>query len=167
MEMAEPVCALFYWSMLRHGYWLFEYLSISNAILKAPAQYVLALLYSESDENDLTYFLLYHAGVVQKAIEHLHEYIENERRSVRWSRRDLTGLTDLNHRQRDLIAHALQHPNQNYSIEYHRSSHGVVYETARKDLLQLADRGLLKKRKVGKTGISCPRRSRAAIALVK
>src|SRR5262249_39502406 len=31
--------ALFYWSMLRSGYWLFEYVSISKAILRAPVQY--------------------------------------------------------------------------------------------------------------------------------
>ena len=30
--------ALFYWSMLRHGYWLFEFISISQIILKGPDQ---------------------------------------------------------------------------------------------------------------------------------
>ncbi len=143
--------ALFYWSMLRYGYRLFEYLSISNVILKAPARYGLAFLYSESDENDLTYFLVYHAGVVERAIEALQQDIERSAQQLKVVEADLAGLTDLNHRQRDLIAHALRHPNQNYSIEYHRSSHGVVYETARKDLMQLADRGLLKKHKAGKT----------------
>ena len=64
--------ALFYWSMLRQGYWLFEYISISNIILKAPVQYGRAFLYTETDQNDLTYFLIYHAGVIRKAIDELY-----------------------------------------------------------------------------------------------
>ena len=49
--------ALFYWSMLRHGYWLFEFVSISQIILKAPVKYGRAFLYTETDDNDLTYFI--------------------------------------------------------------------------------------------------------------
>ncbi len=52
--------ALFYWSMLRHNYWLFEYISISDIILKSHAQYGRAFLYTETDSNDLTYFIIYH-----------------------------------------------------------------------------------------------------------
>jgi Fic family protein len=49
--------ALFYWSMLRHGYWLAELFSISHEILKAPKQYYRAFLYTETDGNDLNYFI--------------------------------------------------------------------------------------------------------------
>jgi Fic family protein len=38
--------ALFYWSMLKQGYWLCEYLSISQIIKKGPARYGRAFLYS-------------------------------------------------------------------------------------------------------------------------
>ena len=50
---------LFYWSMLRSGYWLAEFLSISRLLRKAPAAYARAFLHTETDENDLTYFVLY------------------------------------------------------------------------------------------------------------
>ena len=43
--------ALFYWSMLRHGYWLFEFIPISRIILRAPSKYGLAYLYTETDEQ--------------------------------------------------------------------------------------------------------------------
>ncbi len=57
--------ALFYWSMLRQGYWLFEFISISDTLRKAPATYARAFLYTESDENDLTYFLVHQAVVAR------------------------------------------------------------------------------------------------------
>jgi len=43
--------ALFYWFMLRHGYWLFEFISISEIILEAYVQYGEAFLYTETDQN--------------------------------------------------------------------------------------------------------------------
>ncbi len=60
--------AVFYWSMLRHGFWLLEFVSISQQILQAPKKYYRAFLYTESDGNDLNYFILHQLGVVQQAI---------------------------------------------------------------------------------------------------
>ncbi|MGM9455145.1 hypothetical protein ACTAZI_17620 [Legionella bozemanae] len=56
----------------------------------------------------------------------------------------------LNYRQIALIIHALKHPRTRYIIESHRQSHNVTYDTARTDLLKLADLGLLIKQKTGK-----------------
>jgi Fic family protein len=148
--------ALFYWSMLRHNYWLCEYISISPIILKAPAQYQLAFLYTETDENDLTYFILYHLDLMQRALRQLHDYIKRKSAQVRKLESELRGVVALNHRQRSLISHALRHPNQVYVVESHRLSHNVVYETARKDLIDLAKRGLLTARKAGRTWCFTP-----------
>jgi Fic family protein len=41
--------ALFYWGMLNAGYWLFEFISISNILRKAPIKYGRSFLYSETD----------------------------------------------------------------------------------------------------------------------
>jgi Fic family protein len=49
----------------------------------------------------------------------------------------------LNHRQRALLAHALKHPETAYRIDAHQRSHGIVYQTARMDLLELAELGFL------------------------
>ena len=59
--------ALFYWAMLHEGYWLFEFISISNILRKAPAQYGLSFLYSETDDNDLTYFIVAQTKVIRRA----------------------------------------------------------------------------------------------------
>jgi len=149
--------ALFYWSMLHHGYWLFEFISISHIIRKAPTQYGLAFLYTETDENDLTYFILYHLDVIRRAIDELHAYLKRKAAELKSIERSLRGIHVLNHRQRDLITHALRHPGGQYTIHSHQVSHNVVYETARTDLLDLQQRGLLHARKIGRTWYFTPR----------
>jgi len=142
--------ALFYWSMLHQGYWLCEFISISEIIRKAPAQYGRAFLYTETDDNDLTYFILYHLDVIGKAIEQLRSYVERKTKELQEVERRMRAVADLNHRQCALVSHALRHPGYRYSIDSHGQSHKVVYQTARTDLLDLAKRGLLTARKVGR-----------------
>lgn len=148
--------ALFYWSMLRHKYWLFEFVSISQIILNAPAKYGRAFLYTETDENDLTYFILYHLEVIRRAVDKLHEYIQRKTKRLQALERDLKGLAGLNYRQRMLISHALRHPYQRYTFRSHQTSHNIVYQTARLDLLDLERKGLLKSRKIGRTWYFTP-----------
>jgi Fic family protein len=143
--------ALFYWSMLRHGYWLFEFISISQILLKAPAKYGRAFLYTETDDNDLTYFILQQLNVIGRAIQELHDYIERKTSALQAIESRLRGITMLNHRQQALISYALRHPHQRYTFSSHQMSHNVVYQTARTDLLDLEHRGLLIGRKVGRT----------------
>ena len=64
--------ALFYWAMLHADYWLFEYVSISDVLRRAPVKYYRAFLHTETDDNDLTYFLLHQSDVIRKAIDTLH-----------------------------------------------------------------------------------------------
>jgi Fic family protein len=142
--------ALFYWSMLHQGYWLTEFLSISQAIQRSRQQYYRSFLYTETDDNDLTYFILYHLKVIRQAIDRLFHYLKKQATEVEELESRLRAIAVLNHRQRALLVHALKHQGQAYSIEGHRSSHGVVYQTARADLLDLVRRGLLEQRKRGR-----------------
>lgn len=151
--------ALCYWSMLRHGYWLFEFISISRILLKAPSQYARAYFHTETDDNDLTYFIIFQLEVIGRAIAELHAYIERKTNEIKVIERNLRGVSLLNTRQRALIGHALLHPRQRYTIRGHQGSHGVVYETARKDLLNLVERGLLSENKIGKTFYFTPPRN--------
>ncbi|WP_406698979.1 Fic family protein [Singulisphaera sp. Ch08] len=143
--------ALFYWSMLRHHYWLFEFVSISRIFLRAPVKYGRAFLYTETDDNDLTYFLIYHLQAIDESIRDLYNYINLKTNQTKALGQELSGMVLLNHRQRDLISHALRHPGFLYSIKSHQNSHSVVYQTARNDLLDLVSRGLLTKEVRGKS----------------
>ncbi len=139
--------ALFYWSMLRDGYWLSEFISISHILRKAPAQYGRAYLHTETDGGDTTYFLLHQLDTLRKALDALHAFLGRRQREQAGLERLLkpgAGLgSALNHRQRDLLVHALKHGGEVYTIQRHQNIHGVAYQTARTDLLGLASLGLL------------------------
>lgn len=142
--------ALFYWQMLHAGYWLFEFVSISQIIRKAPVQYGTAFLQTETDENDLTYFIIHQAEVIRKALRELHDYIEQKSRETRSCMRLLGRFPDLNHRQQALLTHAIRHSGFAYNIANHMTRYGIAYDTARLDLLDLAKRGILDQRKIGR-----------------
>jgi Fic family protein len=144
--------ALFYWYMIQSGYWLIEFVSISKVIKSAPAKYSKAFLYAETDENDLTYFMHHQFNVITKSINDLHKYLSIKAKEVQTTEQLLRGPVQrvLNHRQINLITHALKHPNHLYDIQSHQTSHAVTYQTARTDLLNLEKFGLLHKFKRGK-----------------
>lgn len=142
--------ALFYWSMLRRGYWLFEFVSISSPILQAPMKYQRAFLETETDANDLTYFLLYHGTIIDRAIRQLSDYLDRKAAEVREAQTGLRELDDLNIRHRQILVEALRHPGQSFTVASHQKTTGVVTQTARTDLLGLVERGFLEKRKIGR-----------------
>lgn len=142
---------LFYWSMLRSGHWICEFLPISRIFLQAPARYARAFLYTESDDNDLTYFVLYHLDVLRHAMLDLHEFLRVRSSEQQAARRGLSASSGMNHRQIALLTHALKHNFEEYTFTAHKNSHGVAYQTARTDLMDLERRGLLTKTRVGKT----------------
>jgi len=148
--------AIFYWYMLKHNYWLFEYLSVSSAILSARVQYYRSFLYSELDDNDATYFIVYNLTAIHKAIEKLNEYIAQKQKEKKRTYRLAAGYPALNLRQRSLLGSALEKPGEIYTIETHSNIHGVTYQTARTDLLGLKDMGLLEMRKEGKKFVFAP-----------
>lgn len=141
--------ALFYWAMSQHGYWMMEFTSISTILRKAPAKYARSYLYTETDANDTTYFIVYQLEVILSAIASLQAYLAKKTREIReadsWLRGSSALRSLLNHRQIALIQHALKHQYEVYTIRSHMVSHNVTYQTARSDLLGLTDEGLLTK----------------------
>jgi len=142
--------ALMYWYLLSRGYELFKYLSISKHFLRAPGQYVRSYLYTEHDDNDLTYFLIYNLVSVRLALHELAEYLRHKMRETAKANQLLIHFKGLNFRQKALIYHSIQHPDTVYTIEAHKNSQGIAYETARKDLVGLTRKGFLRKERKGK-----------------
>ncbi len=148
--------AIFYWFLMKQKYWLVEFLPISRIILKAPSKYMRAFLYSETDGGDLTYFLAFNVRALRLAIDDLRMYLTRKHLEFKQAQSQLRRVPGLNHRQVELIQHALSHPDFNYMIRRHMNTHGIVYETARTDLFGLVKKGFFKKRKEGKAYIFFP-----------
>jgi Fic family protein len=142
--------ALFYWSMLRSGYWMVEYLSISQILRQAPSKYALSYLYTETDENDTTYFVLYQLEVLLRAIGMLHDYVIEKMREIEKTQALMKNSQRFNHRQLALLGHGLRNPDGTYTVTSHSMSHQVTRQTARVDLQELVDLKLLSSLRVGK-----------------
>ena len=134
---------LFYWSMVRQGYGLARYLSVSGILRTAPAQYSRAYLHTETDDGDLTYFVDYHIRVINRSIDALSRYVQQKVSDTRAIEHRLRGSSHFNSRQIRLLRHALRHPGFRYTVKSHGASHGVSLNTARADLVELAKEGLL------------------------
>jgi Fic family protein len=141
---------LFSWLMQRRGYWLIEYLPISPVIREAPAKYARAFVESETDEGDLTYFLINQLEAIEKALDRHDVYIKRKIAEVRDVERSLQDAGGLNHRQLALLTDAVRNPDGAYTFGSHANSHRVTHETARSDLSDLDKRGLLMRRSKGR-----------------
>lgn len=141
--------ALFYWCVLRHKYWLLEYISISSVIRRAPKKYGMAFLYSESDEGDLTYFIAHQLGVIETALADLQKYLQSQSRELNDFGRVTALEGRLNRRQLPIVQEALKRETARFTIAEQVQRHGVSYLTARSDLEALAKLGLLRKTKEG------------------
>lgn len=137
---------LFYWSMLNQDYWLAEFLPISRLLKKAPGKYGRSFIYTEQDDADLTYFVIYQLEIIQRAIRDLQEYLTHKVAETRRLQEGLAAMSrNFNYRQLALLQHAIKNPQARYTVASHAGSHNVVAQTARVDLQQLERQGLLTK----------------------
>jgi Fic family protein len=151
--------ALFYWLALKEGYWLIEYVSISSVIAEAKLAYGNAFLHTETDSADLTYFLVYHAEILSKAVARLMQFAERKRQEVAALEKrigDPNRPDAFNYRQSWLLNEFVRGRLARVTIEEHQTRNGVSYLTARKDLEDLAKARCLRKKKVGKSSIYTP-----------
>lgn len=149
--------AVFYWFMLKSGYWIFEFLPISRIVLDAPAKYARAYLYTESDDGDLTYFIHYNLRIIDRAVRQMIEYFERQQAFMH-DAHVLVESLDLNHRQLAAAYYAIQHPHSQLTFREHARVHNVSRGTARNDLFGLEAAGVLQRRKEGKSIAFLPAR---------
>ncbi len=134
--------ALFYWYLLKNGYWLTEYLSISRLIMRSKKQYADAFLYTETDGNDLTYFINYNLKTMQLAFSSLKEYIE---RKIREKKQiiNFQKIQGINERQAIIIKWLHEEPELLFSVKEIENRMSISNQTARTDLENLVKRGFL------------------------
>ena len=148
--------ALFYWYMLKCGYTAFRYISISKLLKNAPAKYVRAYLYTETDDMDLTYFVNYQCEIVSRAVVEYIDYIKgiiNTRTELRQWLYDSGIFNEINSRQRDLATIAINQPGVLFTAMEVSTRMGVSENTARDDLKKLTALGLMRAMKEGKGNV--------------
>ena len=124
-------------------------MSISRIILKSPSQYAKAYLYSEYDENDLTYFIDFNLKSMDLALKSLKEYIQRKI-SEKKQLFKLIKNEDFNERQAEIIKDTINNDEQTLTINEIQNKFGIVYQTARTDLLKLVEMGYLENKSIGK-----------------
>ncbi len=146
--------ALFYWFMLKSGFDYFEYISISKFLKEAPKKYSMSYLYSEIDDNDLTYFIYYQVDMILRAIDDLLEYLQ--KKSVEYE--EITNLlkdSSLNERlnfvQKDIVKKAIKNPGRVFTGLEVAADYDIAPTTARKYLKELVAYKILANYKDGRT----------------
>jgi Fic family protein len=143
--------SIFYWYMLSRGYWLFEYMPISRILLRSKTSYSLAYLYTETDENDLTYFINYNLSAIEKALKDLEEYIALKKQENYDTMHIIETSENLNLRQADILKNLLKEPDRYFSIAEVKGKYNVAYDTARNDMQHLVKQGYVERIERGKS----------------
>lgn len=138
--------AIFYWYLLKKGYWGFSYIPISQMIKNSKKQYLDAYLYSEQDKSDLTYFLVYIANKTNQAFEEFKRYVNEKKSQQKWLASELAHL-GFNDRQNKLIGYFLGEPKGYTNNSIHKNYYNVSMNTARTDLNELYSAGFLRRQK--------------------
>lgn len=141
---------IFYWYVLTRGYWLFEFMAISRVILRSKRAYGLAYLYTETDENDLTYFINFNLSAIEEALHDMEKYISRKQEEHREAMGLIEGITDINLRQAEILKEMGRDSNKSFAINEIMTTYAVVYQTARSDLLHLEKLGYIQKIKLKK-----------------
>lgn len=146
--------AIFYWYMLKNDYDLFKYISISKLLKDKPKPYGLSYLYTEKDQNDLTYFINHQVDTIISALDELKKYLQKKTEEFH---RVVECLSDskfsekLNFTQKDLIKKGTKNPGRIFTVKEVASSYEVSEGTARAYLNELVTLKLLLQSKDGRT----------------
>ena len=129
---------LFYWYMMKQGYRVFQYISISNVIKDSKTNYRDAYLNSEQeDELDVGYFVQYMLKVILLSIEKFERYLSKKKEGEDITRRILEKKGEFNDRQINIVYFLAKKQRRIMDIESHKQKFGLSYEMARRDFIPL------------------------------
>lgn len=133
--------ALFYWYTMKKGYKIMEYLSISKSIKDHRGKYDQAYLLSETDNNDITYFISYNLDMLGEALKTFINFIN---RKLKEQTAVINGVAELglNIRQKTIVSD-MMHSNELISVYSISNKYQVSMNTARNDVRKLISSGIL------------------------
>ena len=142
--------ALFYLYLIKHNYDFFKYFSISSIINADRSKYYKSIKDVEDYSSDLTYFLIYMADSILKAIDEIKTKISKHYKKDYFLAKIAEKNVVLNERQSKFIKKFLLWKDKEITIDKYMDLYEVVYQTARTDLLDLAKKQMMIKSKKGR-----------------
>jgi Fic family protein len=142
--------SLFYWYLLKKGYWMMMYLPISTVIKRSPSQYAMAYIYTEQDNFDLTYFVDFHIRKISSSIEEFETYLEQKIQENKQLEEIIGTKLIINERQKSLLYYLLEDKHASSTMSSHAELNNIARQTAAKDLKSLKESGFLFSRREGK-----------------
>lgn len=142
--------SLFYWYLMRHGYWLISYVPISTVLRRAAGSYADSFVYSEQYMDDLSYFVDFNLSKLQLALKMFDDHVKNVRDKAATIDTLLPRHTDFNDRQKQVLYHLLGKSGDEITAQRHADFHEVSWITASQDLKQLVVAGYLSQSKIGR-----------------
>lgn len=134
---------LFYWYLVKEGYWAFVYLPISKIIKRSPKQYIMAYIYSEQDDNDLSYFIDYNLKKIKLAVKEFEQYLAKQTSKNIRMKQKAEVKYNLNIRQVQLLQYLHSAPDERTTQKTHMNINQISKMTAAKDLKDLVSKGFL------------------------
>lgn len=134
--------ALFYWYMLKEGYKLTEYMSISRVIAKSKSNYEKAFRYVENDGNDMGYFVAYNLEALEISFQQLRDYIQRKQRE-KSAASSFMMAGNINQRQALVLQRLKEEPETIFTVKDVQEQFSVSSMTARKDLSDLVKQGYM------------------------
>ncbi|MDP3900598.1 MAG: Fic family protein [bacterium] len=141
---------LFYWYLIKQGYWAFVYLPISKVIKLSPKQYIMAYIYSEQDDNNMTYFVDYNVKKIKLALRDFKNYVKKQSIGNTKMKRMSETKYNLNIRQVQLLQYLHGDPDERTNLTIHMNINQVAKMTASNDLKNLVKKGFLIPKKQGR-----------------
>jgi Fic family protein len=144
---------LFYLYLLKHDYSFFAYYPISIVIKKSQKKYSMSYVYSEQDDEDLTYFIDYNIRKINEARISFEKYLqkflkEKEENSEKYKQLEL--FYGLNDRQISLLRYLSKSSGNMMTLSIYKDNNKISKSTAIKDLKILKKIKLLEWKKIGR-----------------
>jgi Fic family protein len=151
---------IFYWYLLRKGYWAFAFLPISLVIKSSPAQYGEAYILSEQDDNNLTYFIDYNLRKILQSVENFKEYMKKKTQENEGFKMSVDEVLrknkSLNQRQVEVLINFNTNSEKRLNVSAYVNLYKVTKATAIKDLKGLLELKFVESERIGKNVFYIP-----------
>lgn len=134
--------AMFYWYMLKHNYNAMEFLAFSRVIALSKKSYEKAFIYTEADNNDIGYFVMYNLQTLKKSLTQLQNYLL-KKQSEKQDAVKFLKIKGINLRQAQIIKMFAGSEIQMITVKDVQTKFLISPTTAKKDIIGLMERGLL------------------------